>query len=424
MSQLRAVILGFVVFTTTATESSSELKPILGVDWKRVKDLPPQGPTHSGFQDSDGGWLLNRSVVVTAFGYGAGGQPGFFNSAWAFNTTDRAWDRLPDAPVSGRQEVAATHVGDDSLVYVGGFNYVSPQWTYPDVLKLKVDATGKWSWSILASFPHPIMSAGVTSIQSVVYVVGGADYDGKKFYNLNDRSGGTPGLGARVYSLDTANASAVWKEEAELPGPPRWVHSVTNVNDKIYVIGGGITTPSGTTYTVVDTWVFDPAQSSWEQLPDLPVASGNFQTNGGGAFLNRYILLVGGYPYGGVYAKNGSIVPSYGQAQQFCPAGKQSPVQCRKGCDAKTTGNEYYNDIWVFDTETRQYGAVVSTSNADPDLIPENCGGFPMNDNLPQTNMAGDKVFVAGGECDPRKIGSEIYTHYPQLVLEGTIRLL
>jgi hypothetical protein len=46
-----------------------------------------------------------------------------------------------------------------------------------------------------------------------------------------------------------------------------------------------------------------------------------------------------------------------------------------------------------------------------------------MNDNLPQTNVVGSKVFVAGGECDPRTIGAELYTHYPRLALEGTIRL-
>ena len=216
--------------------------------------------------------------------------------------------------VSGRQEVAATAVGDDSLVYVGGLNYIPPQWTYSDVLKLSIDkTTSKWTWKTLAPFPHPIMSAGVTSIGSTVYVIGGADYDGKKFYNFNDRNGAVTRLGSRMYSLDTANSSAAWVEHAQLPGPPRWVHSVTNVRDKIYVIGGAVTTAAGPTYTVVDTWIYDPSEAKWEQLPDLPVSSGNFQTNGGGAFLDRYILLVGGYPYGKVYSVNGSVVPGYGQ---------------------------------------------------------------------------------------------------------------
>ena len=58
------------------------------------------------------------------------------------------------------------------------------------------------------------------------------------------------------------------------------MHSVTNVKDKFYEIGGAVTTTTGSTYTVVDTWIYDPSDAKWEQLPDLPVSSGNFQTNG------------------------------------------------------------------------------------------------------------------------------------------------
>ena len=125
--------------------------------------------------------------------------------------------------VSGRQEVATTAVGDDNLVYVGGLNYIPPKWTYSDVLKLSMErtTTSKWTWEILAHFPHPIMSAGVTNIGPTVYVIGGADYDEKSFYNFNDRNGAVKQLGSRMYSLDTTNSSAAWVEHAQLPGPPR-----------------------------------------------------------------------------------------------------------------------------------------------------------------------------------------------------------
>ena len=46
-----------------------------------------------------------------------------------------------------------------------------------------------------------------------------------------------------------------------------------------------------------------------------------------------------------------------------------------------------------------------------------------MNDNLPQTNLRGDKLFTIGGECDGRNVcGEEIYTHYPRLALVGTLK--
>ena len=33
---------------------------------------------------------------------------------------------------------------------------------------------------------------------------------------------------------------------------------------------------------------------AWTRLPDLPLSSGNFQTNGRNAFKDRYIILIGG----------------------------------------------------------------------------------------------------------------------------------
>lgn len=42
-----------------------------------------------------------------------------------------------------------------------------------------------------------------------------------------------------------------------------------------------------------------------------------------------------------------------------------------------------------------------------------------MNDNLPQTNIRGSKIFTIGGECDVRTICGEEYQHYPRLALVG-----
>ena len=50
--------------------------------------------------------------------------------------------------------------------------------------------------------------------------------------------------------------------------------------------------------TLTDNWKYDPASKKWWRLADLPVASGNFQTNGPmTAFEDRYIILIGGYQY-------------------------------------------------------------------------------------------------------------------------------
>jgi hypothetical protein len=53
--------------------------------------------------------------------------------------------------------------------------------------------------------------------------------------------------------------------------------------------------------------------------------------------------------------------------------------------------------------------------------MPEGCGGYPLNANLPQVNVRGRRIFAVGGECDDRVVGSDYYGHYPQLAVVGEI---
>jgi hypothetical protein len=64
----------------------SDLPVMVHIDWQRAPDIPKQGSTKSGFQDSDGGWL-DGTTVLTAFGYSSGGVPGFLNTAWILNSS-------------------------------------------------------------------------------------------------------------------------------------------------------------------------------------------------------------------------------------------------------------------------------------------------------------------------------------------------
>lgn len=52
---------------------------------------------------------------------------------------------------------------------------------------------------------------GVASIGSKLYVQGGACYDRKSFVNFHDCSGGTPGLGKRLYVFDVRDEQGEWK---------------------------------------------------------------------------------------------------------------------------------------------------------------------------------------------------------------------
>ena len=405
--------------------------------------------------------------MLTAFGYTAGGLnpggvSGFLNSSWTLNTSgaipraEQTWKRLPDAPVSGRQEVAAAKIGD-ALFFIGGFAY-SPPFSYNDTLKLEKIA-GVWTWSKLADFPYALSSMGVVSIGQVLYVVGGADYNRTGFCVQASCTGRTP-LGSGIHSLDTSQTKARWQRLPDLPGVPRWVdlhkdpccvflkhplllipqvnqvHSVTAVRGEIYVIGGALSGPSdwGTTsFTIVDNWKYTPATKHWTRLADSPMASGNFQTGGDehGAFLDRYIILIGGYEYSYIAQMNKTISPTagYKSAMQMCDPSKPPPLKdqsrCHESCAAskEQQGSEYYNDVFVYDTQKDEFGVAAASSSEEPCLMPKGCGGYPMNDNLPQTNLRGDKLFTIGGECDGRKVcGLETYTHYPRLALVGTLK--
>jgi hypothetical protein len=63
--------------------------------------------------------------------------------------------------------------------------------------------------------------------------VGGAQYTAEKgiagFYVAHDCRNGTPGLGARLYTLNTAAPGSGWQRRADLPSTARWVHLALDV---------------------------------------------------------------------------------------------------------------------------------------------------------------------------------------------------
>ena len=420
--------------------ASGALPELLQVDWRRIDDPPAQGPYQQGFQDSDGGWV-DDNTVLTAFGYSAGGVPGFLNTAYLFNATNASagWVSLPRAPVSGRQEVGSTVIGD-CVYFVGGFSYSAP-YAYTDALRLcrTAHGNGTWAWSALPPLPYPLCSHGVASIGTKLYVHGGADYDAQAFYTFADRHGENAGLGKRLFVLDTTDLAAGWARLPDTPGSPRYVHALSPAGRALYVLGGAV--PNGS--SVVDNWRYDTEGRTWTRLADLPVSSGNFQTNGASSYLDRYVLLVGGYQYGSVYrfpgdprspAPNASSTPPFGQARRMCPTGVAA-AGCRSGCAASATivdkhymgstwATEYENDIFVYDTERDVFGTVRAVSSAEPGLMPPRCGGLPINDNLPQTNVRGDQVFVIGGEANDRQFAGRNYTHYPRLAVVGKLSVV
>jgi N-acetylneuraminic acid mutarotase len=375
----------------TAPQPPNDLKPMVKITWTRGPNLP------QGYQDSDGGFIGNTLISVGGFCSGLkednakkpGIYPrGFLKKTWGLDvsSTSPRWQNLPEFPGAARQGLFAAVV-NEHLYLMGGFSYEQP-FSYDDGWKLSKTDSG-WAWSPLPKLPWKLTSAGAAVVGSKIYVVGGADYDGVNgFHTDADRGKSTPRLGARMLVLDTQHLAAGWKELAQCPGTPRFVHAVQAVGERIYVIGGATGLP---TYTVVDNWMFDTSTETWTRVRDLPIASGNFPKSSNLLFQNRYIVLPGGYQYGQVINPDGSLRPPYGK-----------PSNLNKG-----TG--LFNDVFVYDVESNRFGT------AD---------GMPIDNNLPMTVVRGERIYLLGGETGGGIVEGEFYGHHPDLLLIGHMQAI
>ena len=372
------------------------ISPMLRIEWERGPNLP------QGFQDSDGGILAGE--LITVGGFCSGGLPednqqkpgryprGFLNQGWALNLARPAggWRPITPFPGAPRQGLSAAHVGG-ALFFWGGFSYTAP-FTYDDGWRLS-RRDENWQWDALPATPWPIASPALAVVDAIIYLFGGADYDAQQFSTETDRHGKHDRLGARLLQLDTRRLQDGWQELPACPGSPRWVHAMSAVAGKLYVLGGatGNLEQAGTAYgycTVVDNWSFDPSTKTWTRLRDLAISSGNFPRSTNNVFQDRYILLPGGHQYSYVRDLDGNVRDKYGKASSANPA------------------SGLYNNVFVYDVKTDRFGTA---------------GTLPIDNNLPMTVVRGDRIYLIGGETGGGVVLGEYYGHHPELLLQGTL---
>lgn len=383
----------------------TQVPKLLNIRWELGPNLP------QGFQDSDGGFI--GDTLITACGFCSGGleednrrKPGayprgFLKKVWGLNLAkqDPRWEPLPDFPGEARQGVFSAIVADRMYIW-GGFSYTEP-YCYDDGFVLSRDHaesnSGDWKWEPLPRLPWKITSAAMAVLGERIYLLGGADYDGVRgFYTEADRVGDHKRMGAALFVLDTQNLNAGWKALPECPGTPRFVHTLQQVEGKLYAIGGatGDLVKDGMNYgycSVVDNWRFDPVTDQWQRLRDTPVSTGNFPKSSNLVYRNRYILLPGGHQYTYIVNPDGSTRTKYGKASQKRPE------------------SGLHNDLYVFDTQTNAF--------ATGDLL-------PIDNNLPMTVIRGDRIYMLGGETGGGEVLNQYFGHHPDLLLIGQISLM
>ena len=402
-----SIIMLAVVLSITADVPPSprpqpceNLPRMFEIEWSAGPPMP------QGMQDNDGGLIDNHLVMVGGFCHGIdddwkpGKYPrGFLKSAWALDLdNERAgWIELPDFPGSARQEMYGVSVNNEIYLW-GGFNYTEP-YAYTDGYMLS-RRDGQWRWSRLPDLPRPGGAGSVVALGAKVYLIGGMDYDAKRYYVWTDRENKIERYGSRLYVFDTNRPDDGWKELAACPGTPRMMSAMAVVDGRIYVMGGYAVDRAGGPHSAVDSWRYDPTADGWHRLRDLPVSVSGF-SSGSITLDDRYILLATGYPHPTVMNPDGTVRPRYGKVSRIDRSGwKQHP---------KLEGTTYENHVWVYDTRTNLYGTATN---------------LPFDDHGQTVHVIGHTMFTFPGETAGFWWEGEYFGHAAEFVLKGKISVL
>jgi N-acetylneuraminic acid mutarotase len=131
------------------------------------------------------------------------------------------------------------------------------------------------TWTTKASSPAPRYNSAVAAVNGKIYVIGG---EGTACYAQY-------GVVCNVLNEEYDPATNAWTRKADMP-TGRYSSTASTVNNKIYVIGGGV---SGG-YTTDKNEEYDPSTNSWTTKTPLPTA----RTNPASVVVSDKIYVVSG----------------------------------------------------------------------------------------------------------------------------------
>jgi hypothetical protein len=169
----------------------------------------------------------------------------------------QSWRRLPDPPLTPRDHAVVVGVGE-RMVVVGGWEFLCPpsaDCATPEAPLLDDGAVydpATDSWTTIASPPFGVRRQEYAT----------AALDGSAYLLTGCADG--PMCAARPRLLSYDLAADRWTDHGPVPGPQHYRH-VARVGRTLLVYSGS------DEYGVVADLVFDPARSTWTELPDDPL---------------------------------------------------------------------------------------------------------------------------------------------------------
>jgi len=191
-------------------------------------------------------------------------------------------------------------------------------------------------WTTGADMPEGIRAGNTenftTGGQNFIYIFGGRN-DQDIISNKTHR-----------YNLTTDE----WDEMASVPTPILGSSSA-RIGDKVYIIGGMVTTPGAVTKNV---YRYDLSTDSWDQVTDIPVP----YTDGDAvAYQDSLIYTVGAYNSEKTYVYNvntdewrqGTSIPSPGSSLSYGALSIYGNKLVYVGGSNGTFSPTYWNKVWI-----------------------------------------------------------------------------
>lgn len=237
------------------------------IDWKRAEDVPlPRGGYSAAWTDG-GLWIAGGS-------YWKDDKKLWTNEASLFDPKTGKWSAAGTIPKAFGYGITA-NIDGEIYIMGGADGDGKPN---RDIYRLRGG-----EWIKIGETPAAFVYPAYSSVGSSIYVFGGASDPADVTLSTND-----------THIYDTK--SGTWSKGEPLPGSPREIFSAAAVGTDIYVFGGLTQKKGEEIANLDDAYRFDTAAGKWSPVKNMPVKMRAFWAGTDG----ENIFLIGGYSDAGL----------------------------------------------------------------------------------------------------------------------------